>query len=107
MFQQHIVSLLMGIQDDKLAALLLECIALMSKRFVQKEWPALIPEICNHLQGEDTSNIKKGLEAIKKISKKYRYMFRSDDLYSEMNYIIENVSPILLTNLINAVTNLQ
>lgn len=37
------------------------------------------------------------LEAVKKICKKYRYMFRSDDLYREMNYMIENLSEQLLT----------
>ena len=44
--------------------------------------------------------MKRSLEAIKKICKKYRYMFRSDDLYREMNYMIENLSPILLQSLI-------
>ena len=44
--------------------------------------------------------MKRSLEAIKKICKKYRYMFRSDDLYREMNYMIENLSPILLGSLI-------
>ena len=34
-------------------------------------------------------------------------MFRSDDLYREMNYMIENLSPLLLNNLIFAVTSLQ
>lgn len=43
--------------------------------------------------------MKRSLEAIKKICKKYRYMFRSDDLYREMNYMIENLSPLLLNNL--------
>lgn len=51
--------------------------------------------------------MKRSLEAIKKICKKYRFMFRSDDLYREMNYIIENLSPILLQSLIFAVSNLQ
>lgn len=37
------------------------------------------------------------LEAIKKICKKYRYMFRSDALYTEMNYMIENLSGVLLS----------
>jgi len=41
--------------------------------------------------------IRYALEAIKKICKKYRYMFRSDNLYSEMNYMIENLSIHLLT----------
>lgn len=97
----------MGSTDEKIAALLLECIALMAKRFVQKEWAGLIPELSQYLQGQETQNIKRGLEAIKKICKKYRYMFRSDDLYREMNYMIENLSPILLNNMIMAVTNLQ
>ena len=43
--------------------------------------------------------MKRSLEAIKKICKKYRYMFRSDDLYREMNYMIENLSPLLINNL--------
>lgn len=33
---------------------------------------------------------------MKKICKKYRYMFRSDSLYSEMNYMIEHLSGHLL-----------
>lgn len=40
----------MGVTDDKIASLLLECISLMSKRFVQKEWPGLVPELAQHLQ---------------------------------------------------------
>ena len=48
--QQHLVSLLMGSPEDKLAALMLESISLMSKRFVQKDWPSLVPELAGHLQ---------------------------------------------------------
>ena len=40
----------MGCPEDKLAQLLLECISLMAKRFVQKDWPTLIPELSTHLQ---------------------------------------------------------
>ena len=97
MLQQHLVSLLMGSTDEKIAALLLECISLMSKRYVQKDWASLIPELATHLQNQQAPlGMKRALEAIKKICKKYRYMFRSDDLYREMNYMIENLSPILL-----------
>lgn len=51
--------------------------------------------------------MKRSLEAIKKICKKYRYMFRSDDLYREMNYMIENLSPLLINNLTFACGTLQ
>jgi len=50
---------------------------------------------------------KLALEAVKKICKKYRFMFRCDDLYREMNYMIEHLSSHLLNNLIFAVTQLQ
>ena len=43
--------------------------------------------------------IKLALECIKKISKKYRFMFRSDALFMEMNYMIENLSDAMLANL--------
>jgi hypothetical protein len=43
------------------------------------------------------------LECVKKICKKYRYMFRSDQLYMEMNYMIENLSEPLLAQALNIV----
>ena len=46
---------------------------------------------------QDPTVIRYALEAVKKICKKYRYMFRSDALYSEMNYMIETLSVHLLT----------
>lgn len=84
----------------------------MGKRFVQTEWSSLIPELAQYLQidpqkPDNLRHSKLALEAIKKICKKYRYMFRSDLLYSEMNYMIENLSAHLLGNLINAVTLLS
>ncbi len=47
--------------------------------------------------------IRYSLEAIRKICKKYRYMFRSDDLYTEMNYVIENLSGHLLIQANNCI----
>ena len=87
--------------------ILLECIALMSKRFVHKDWPTLVPELVSHLQGQDNLKMKRALEAIKKICKKYRYTIRSDNLTNEMNYMIETLSPTLLQNMIFTVTTLQ
>jgi hypothetical protein len=71
----------------------------MGKRHVQTEWSSLIPELNSHLVSGNIANIVVSLETIKKISKKYRYMFRSDALYTEMNYMIESLSQNLLNNL--------
>lgn len=49
------------------------------------------------MSSPDPNVIRYSLEAVKKICKKYRYMFRSDNLYSEMNYIIDALSTHLLT----------
>ena len=51
------------------------------------------------MKSGDLHKIKLALEAIKKICKKYRFMFRSDALYTEMNYMIENLSQLLIENL--------
>ena len=95
----------MGCSEKKIAVLLLEIISLMGKRYVQTEWPSLIPELIQNLNSGNLSSIKLALEAIKKICKKYRYMFRSDQLYTEMNYMIENLSPLLLQNLMVSQSN--
>ena len=41
-------------------------------------------------------------ECVKKICKKYRHLMRSDDLFREMNYVIENFSEHLLRSLVQA-----
>ena len=89
----------MGCTDKRIADILLEIISLMGKRYVQNEWPNLIPELIAQMDSGNLNNIKLSLEAIKKICKKYRFMFRSDALYTEMNYMIENLSQLLLQNL--------
>ena len=52
--QQNLVRLLMDCPDDKLASLLLESVALMSKRYVQKEWPSLVPELAEWLKQQES-----------------------------------------------------
>lgn len=44
---------------------------------------------------------------VKKICKKYRYMFRSDALYTEMNYVIELFSQHLIDTLAQCVSQAQ
>jgi hypothetical protein len=68
----------------------------MGKRHVDTEWPTLVPELNSHLMGNDLNHIKVALECVKKICKKYRFMFRSDALYTEMNYVIFHFSSALL-----------
>lgn len=82
--------------ENQIQTQLIECISLMVKRHVDKEWPTLVPELLSHLLGNDLIKIKIALELIKKLCKKYRFMFRSDALYTEMNYVITHFSSALL-----------
>ena len=81
----------------------IEMISLMGKRNVYIEWPTLIPELSAHITSQNNVNCKFALECVKKICKKYRFMFGSDALNSEMNYIIENLSNQLIESLIKAI----
>ncbi len=103
LLQEHLVSLLMGCPSRPIASQFLEMVALMGKRNVHKDWPALVPTLAQHLQGGDLARSRLALECVKKICKKYRFMFRSDALYIEMNYIIEQLSAPLLQALLSAV----
>jgi hypothetical protein len=84
-------------------------ISLLSKRCVQIELPTLLPVRSAINQslltfGADLLPVIRlaecdqlcVFEALKKLCKKYRYMFRSDNLFTEMNYVIKNLSPHLL-----------
>ena len=86
----------MGCTENSIQSQLIECISLMGKRHVDTEWPTLVPELNSHLMGNDLNHIKVALECVKKICKKYRFMFRSDALYTEMNYVIFHFSSALL-----------
>jgi exportin-2 (importin alpha re-exporter) len=110
--QENLVNLVMSSSEKELANILLETISLMGKRYVQRDWPSLMPDLVQYLQDPSLSETNLhcaslALEAIKKICSKYRYMFRSDALYEEMNYMIENLSPKLLGSLQKAMERLQ
>lgn len=102
---------MMGAQSQgntKLTNLYLEIISIMSRRYFYKEWTQLIPTLINYLNTSQDMNVYKTVfECIKKICKKYRYMFRSDDLFIEMNYVITNVSQHLLQSLVHCVSLAQ
>ena len=86
--------------NDKLTILFLEIIGLMGRRYVQIEWPSLFPSLIAQItNSQDPKVYKTVFECVKKITKKYRFMFRSDELYTEMNYVIENLSQHMINSL--------
>lgn len=80
----------------------------MARRYVQTEWPELFPSLIEQLNTQQDPNaINTVFGCVKKICKKYRYMFRSDALYTEMNYVIELFSKQLMDTLTNCVLEAQ
>ena len=83
-----------------LTNIMLEIISTMARRYVQKEWPELFPSLIAQLkQQQDPNVVNTVFSCVKKICKKYRYMFRCDALYTEMNYVIELFSQTLIDTL--------
>ena len=77
-------------QPKKISDQILEAISIMAKYFVQTDWPNLVPELQQNINNAtDPVIIRQCFEVFKKICKKYRFLFRSDNLYTEMNYMIE------------------
>lgn len=69
----------------------------MAKYFVQSEWPNLVPDLISTInQSQDFNTIRCCFEIFKKICKKYRHLFRTDNLYTEINFMVENLSNLLL-----------
>jgi hypothetical protein len=103
MLMDQLVNVMMHFSNQGhsvLANLFLEMIALMARKYVQTEWPQLFSTLINFLTTQSDLNVYKTVfECVKKICKKYRYMFRSDALYTEMNYVIENFSSHMMNAL--------
>ena len=69
----------------------------MAKYFVQNDWPKLVPELISNIQSaSDPAIIRSCFEVFKKICKKYRFLFRSDDLYTEMNYMVDALGELII-----------
>lgn len=69
-----------------------EIIALLGKEFLYKNWPELIPGLFGILDAQpDSDMVMFVYETFKRICKKYRTQFRSDDLYREINYMVESL----------------
>ena len=90
-------------QPDTITNNFIEMISLMGKRNVYIEWPNLVPELSAHITSQNNFSCKLALKCVKKICKKYRFMYSSDALYNEMNYMIENLSNQLIESLIKAI----
>ena len=75
----------------------MEIISILARRHVQEVWPDLLPNLISILQNyQDLKVYKIVFDVMKKVCKKYRHMQRSDALYTEMNYVIENFSEHLI-----------
>jgi len=100
---ERLVPLMLQCQQSgktTLTNLFLEIIATLARRYVQNEWPQLFPSLIEQLRQQQDPNVVNTIfGCVKKICKKYRYMFRSDALYTEMNYVIELFSQHLVDTL--------
>jgi hypothetical protein len=82
-------------------------ISIMSRRYFQLEWPNLFPKLTGYIQSPDLNTVRTVFECVKKVCKKYRFMFRSDDLFREIIYVDGAMSTFLLKSLSQCVEMAQ
>lgn len=60
-----------------------------------EKWPSFVPDLINGLKQDDPITTMRVLRTFSPVLQKIRYMYRSDDLYTQINYVIENFAQSL------------
>lgn len=60
-----------------------------------EKWPTFVADLIEGLKQDDPMNTMKVFRTFSPVVKKIRYMYRSDDLYTQINFIIETFAPYL------------
>ncbi|CAN8314309.1 unnamed protein product [Cochlearia groenlandica] len=87
-----IVSLMLS-SSPRIQSQLSEALAVIGKHDFPKSWPALLPELISSLQkaalSGDYTSVNGILGTANSIFKKFRYQFRTDDLFLDIKYCLQ------------------
>ncbi|EOA26521.1 hypothetical protein CARUB_v10022574mg [Capsella rubella] len=88
-----IVSLMLS-SSPRIQSQLSEALAVIGKHDFPKSWPALLPELNANLEkaavAGDYASVNGILGTASSIFKKFRYQFRTDDLFLDLKYCLDN-----------------
>ncbi|CAM9356549.1 unnamed protein product [Phaeothamnion confervicola] len=73
-----------------------EALAIISKHDFPKKWPILLPDLVGQFGSADYHVVLGVLLTANSIFKRFRYVFKSDELYEELAYVLKHVQAPLL-----------
>lgn len=91
----HVVELMCTVSQD-VQSQLAEAVTLISKHDFPAKWTGLLPQLVNKLNTQDILVVKGVMLTANSIMKRFRYVFRSDQLYSEILHCLDGFKVPLL-----------
>lgn len=86
----------MAASEKAIQRQLSETIALIAQSDFPDTWPELVSQLVHRLDGNDLPGSVAVLKTLHRLCKNYRSAFRSDELYTEINFVLSHVAtPIL------------
>lgn len=92
--QEHLMKALY-ITPDNISIILSDVCELIARDSFHEKWPSLIPDLIEGLKHDDPNITMRVFRTLSPILYKIRHMYRSDSLYLQINYVIENFAPAL------------
>eukprot|EP00123_Amoebidium_parasiticum_P018052 comp24082_c0_seq1/m.43377 comp24082_c0_seq1/g.43377 ORF comp24082_c0_seq1/g.43377 comp24082_c0_seq1/m.43377 type:complete len:977 (-) comp24082_c0_seq1:650-3580(-) len=89
LIKQHIVELMLQV-PSKLQQQLSEAVSIIGAQDYPDNWQELLPTLVQKLASNDFSIINGVLQTANSLFKKYTYEFKSDPLYAEIKYSLDN-----------------
>ncbi|XP_019091483.1 PREDICTED: exportin-2-like [Camelina sativa] len=95
-----VVSLMLSCSSPCIQSQLSEALIIIGKHDLENSWPSLLPELIASLKKaasvKDYASINGILGIANSIFKKFRYQYRTNDLFRELNYCLGNFAAPLL-----------
>jgi len=87
--KMHIVKLMLNTPEN-IQRQLSEAISIIGKIDFYQKWEQLLPEIVSHIAEGDFNKINGCLRTVHSIFKRYRYEIKSNELWTEIKYVLDN-----------------
>lgn len=80
---------------DNISLILSDVCEMIARDSFHLKWKTFIPDLIEGLKRDDPDITLRVFRTFSPVLKKIRHMYRSDDLYTQINYIIESFAPSL------------
>lgn len=94
-FIQENVMKALYMTPDHISLILSDVCELIARDSFHEKWPSFIPDLIEGLKQDNPDITLRVFRTLSPIMKKIRHMYRSDALYTQINYLIESFAPFL------------